>query len=83
MSDKEAWDEWNDMSDAARMLSWFNLRTSFDAKERECERLRELLLEARQSVNAELCVIEPMYAPRAVELRQRLARIDAALKEPT
>ena len=35
VSDKEAWDEWNEMSDAARMLSWFNLRTSFDAKERE------------------------------------------------
>ena len=45
----------------------------------EVERLRELLLDARQSVNAELCVIEPLYAPRAVELRKRIARIDAAL----
>ena len=44
-----------------------------------CAMLRELLLDARQSVNAELCVIEPLYAPRAVELRKRIARIDAAL----
>ena len=44
-----------------------------------CAMLRELLLDARQSVNAELCVIEPLYAPRAVELRKRIARIDIAL----
>ena len=54
-------------------------RDDLKARLAEVERLRELLFDARQSVNAELCVIEPLYAPRAVELRKRIARIDAAL----
>jgi hypothetical protein len=66
MSDKEPWDAWNEMSDAARMLDWFNLRSRLAAVEAEND---EMAAKWNDVVNSKY------------EALARLAAADALLRE--
>ena len=84
ISDEEYAELLSDGGSVARLHSYDDLRKREAAKDAEIERLRGLLRETRESVNAAYLFAVAVDNPSDARTHsERLARIDAALAEKT
>jgi hypothetical protein len=97
VSDKEPWDAWNEMSDAARMLDWFNLRSRLAATSKELDEQRKLRdigrqqldeqharqLEANETLIKRLAAVTDERETTVADLRSRLADVETRMQAQT